>query len=136
MGGVRVDLPLYRCVDYSKAKLHPNAKDAKLPKGSVIAGLPVYDMVANFFIARPERIRTVGWDKHLKKIEHTDFFTQAKGVLTTVYNQDFKVLHAQTLFNQLYMKKRYDISVERGVLQKKYYEKKTVAVKEHHEQFQ
>ena len=122
MGGVRVDLPLYGYVDYSKARLHPNNKDAKLEKGSEVVGLPVYDMVANFFIARPERIQIIGWDEDLKKIEHTDFFTQAKGVLTTVYNQDFKVLHAQTLFNQHYMKKRYDISSEQQILQKKYYE--------------
>ncbi len=86
-----------------------------------IGELPVYDKVANFFIARPERLQVVSWDERLKKIEHNDFFTRAKGVLTTVYNPNFKVLHAQTPFNRVYMEKRDDINAERQVLYGKYY---------------
>lgn len=121
MGGAVVNLPLYIVNNYSNAKLFPGANKNRTVEESHIGELPVYDKVANFFIARVERLKIVTWDEELKKIEHNDFFTRAKGVLTTVYNPSFKVLHAQTPFNKLYMEKRNDISVERKVLEKKYY---------------
>jgi GT2 family glycosyltransferase len=38
-------------------------------------GLPVYDMVNNFFLARTETLREIRWDERFKIYgEHTDFF--------------------------------------------------------------
>lgn len=124
MGGEVVNLPSFKSSDYSKVSLHPTSLAPILPAGSEVGGLPVYDKVPNFFIARTERLKLVGWDKQLKKIEHADFFTRAKGVLVTVFNNRFKVLHAQTPFDTEYMKIRHDVSEERKILYSKYYENK------------
>ena len=67
-----------------------------MPPGSFINGLPVYNKVANFYIGRTERIRLVGWNPALKRLDHADFFTRALGILTTVFNPNLKCLHAQT----------------------------------------
>lgn len=123
MGGEVVNLPSFKSSDYRKANLHPTQSVPVLPPGSKIGGLPVYDKVPNFFIARPEKLKLVGWDEQLKKIEHADFFTRAKGVLVTVYNKHFKVLHAQTPFDDAYLKIRHDVSQEKKILYSKYYEK-------------
>jgi len=91
------------------------------PVGSNISGLPVYDKVANFFICRTDRIKEVGWDTKLKKLEHADFFTRAKGVLLTVYNENLACLHASTPFDKKYMEFRNDCSVERFIIMKRYF---------------
>lgn len=121
MGGERVDLPLYRKVDYKKSALFPTMRKPLKPTGSLVCSMPVYDKVANFYIARTERLRLVGWDANLKRLDHSDFFTRAKGVLVTVFNKKFKVLHAQTPDDEFYMKRRFSLEEDRLVLTKKYY---------------
>jgi len=121
MGGERVDLPLYRAVDYSKARLFPIDRNAVKPLGSMVWSLPVYDKVANFYIARTERLRLVAWDNTLKRLDHADFFSRAKGILLTVFNKEFKVLHAQTPYNKPYMNKRFAIEEDQQRLHEKYY---------------
>lgn len=121
MGGEVVNLPSFKSTDYSKANLHPTNAKAILELGSIVGGMPVYDKVPNFYIARTERLKLVGWDARIKRLDHADFFTRAKGVLTTVYNDKFKILHAQTPFNKYYMTKRHDIDQDRLVLKMKYY---------------
>lgn len=116
MGGQVVDLPFFQTTDYSAAPLWPTDAKPTLPPGSCIGGLPVYDKVANFFIGRTDRIRLVGWEPALKRLDHADFFTRAKGVLTTVFNPDLKCLHARTPFDDTYMQKRTDYDVETTLL--------------------
>ena len=121
MGGEVVNLPQFKADDFRNAGLHPSDAVSTMPPGSEIDGLPVYDKVANFFIARPKRLQLVGWDERLKKLDHADLFTRAKGVLTTVFNHSFKVLHAQTPFDREYMKKRDDMDQDHAILYDKYY---------------
>jgi len=121
MGGKVVNLPLFRSADYRKADLHPTNAKPIVTAGSSIAGLPVFDKVPNFYIARTKRLKLVGWDKRIKRLDHADFFTRAKGVLVTVFNKEFKVLHAQTPYNRFYMQKRYDIAGDWIILFNKYY---------------
>ncbi len=125
MGGEVVDLPFFTVSDYSQASLFPTDAKATLPQGSSIAGLPVFDMVANFFLARTDRVKVVGWDPNLKNLAHADFFTRAKGVLSTVFNRELKVLHAKTPFDAVYMKDRNDVTFDRAVLLYRYDHKKT-----------
>jgi hypothetical protein len=56
----------------------------------------------------------------VKKLEHADFFTRAKGILTTVYNPSLTCLQAQTPFDKAYMQKRMDLVAERALLQFRY----------------
>ena len=130
MGGERVDLPLYRTVDYRVSRLFPVVGNSIKPVGSEVCSIPVYDKVANFYIARTERLRLVGWDDTLKRLDHADFFSRAKGVLLTVFNKDFKVLHAQTPYNAVYMSKRFSIEDDRKRLHNKYYASKSTKTEE------
>ncbi len=120
IGGEVVDLPFFTVGDYQNAKLFPTANKPTMPPGCMIAGLPVYDMVPNFFLGRTERVRSIGWDPNLKNLAHADFFTRAKGVLTTVFFSDFKVLHARTPFDTEYMKDRNDVTFDRAILLYRY----------------
>ena len=122
MGGTVVNLPLYKINDYTQARLYPVEMDRLKPLSHLVGSLPVYDKVANFYIARTKRLRLVGWDDTLKRLDHADFFSRAKGVLLTVFNKDFKVLHAQTPYNDVYMKKRFAIEDDQKRLREKYYE--------------
>jgi len=121
MGGEVVNLPSFKSSDYSKANLHNTNVKSVLPYGSHIADLPVFDKVPNFYIARTDRLKLVGWDTNIKRLDHADFFTRAKGVLVTVFNKNFKVLHGQTPFNKIYMDKRNDVENDRRILYNKYY---------------
>ncbi len=120
-GGKVINLPFFDAVDYRRSGLFPNSQTPVLPPGTLLDGLPVYEKVANFFIARTERLRLVDWDPALRLVEHTDFFTRARGILTTVYNQDFRCLHAPTLFDRSYMDRRSDYAIEQAILQRRYY---------------
>ncbi|MBI4777017.1 MAG: glycosyltransferase [Deltaproteobacteria bacterium] len=120
MGGAVVDLPLFKTPDFSKVALFPTKAEPTRPVGSEIGGFPVCDMVANFFIGRTDRVAHVGWDPRLKKMEHKDFFTRARGILTTVFNAELKCLHARTPFDKAYMMKRNDVDRERKLLRDRY----------------
>lgn len=41
-------------------------------------GFPLYDLCANFFIAKTDIIRKIKWNNKLKICEHTEFFIRAK----------------------------------------------------------
>ena len=121
MGGEVVNLPSFKAVEYKNAGLYPTESRSLIAPGTLIDGMPVYDKVPNFYIARTERLKLVGWDSRIKRLDHADFFTRAKGVLLTVMNKEFKVLHAQTPHNRVYMRKRQDVQQDRTVLRMKYY---------------
>ena len=123
MGGAVVNLPFFTTADYQQATVYPNAAAPTYPPGTHIGGLPTLDKVANFFIARTDRLRLVEWDAKLKLVEHADFFTRARGILTTVYNRDFRCLHARTPFDKTYMSKRNNYLPYVVYLQKKYWGK-------------
>lgn len=108
MGGMVVDLPLYIVHDYRRATLFPTGARSVRPPGSRIGSLEVYDKVADFFLARTDRLRLVEWDPGLKRLVHADFFSRARGVLTTVFNPDFRTLHVRDPFDADYLSIRHD----------------------------
>ena len=120
VGGEVIDLPLFETGDYSREALFPTDAEATMPRGTSLGGLPVYDKTPNFFIARTDRIRLVGWDPELRRVDHADFFTRAKGVLTTVFNQNMKCLHARTPFDSAYMRKREEVERDLEILRDRY----------------
>jgi glycosyltransferase involved in cell wall biosynthesis len=123
MGGKVINLPEYRTNNYLDAVLFPTSSASVFPRGSLLAGLPVYDKVANFFIARTDSIRQVRWDPALKFVDHADFFTRAKGILTTVYNDQFSILHAKNRFDRLEPERVQNLIAARGLLWEQYYDK-------------
>ena len=119
MGGDEILLPLYAPSQFWRGDVY-DTRPSTLPRGSTLAGLPVCDRVPNFFLARTERLRLVGWSPELKLLEHNDFFARARGVLTTVFNRDFRVLHARTPLDRGYMSKRMDVDGALRVLAQRY----------------
>jgi glycosyltransferase involved in cell wall biosynthesis len=121
MGGEVLNLPHFYSTNYSEAGLYPTPAKSIFPRNACIAGFPVYDKVANFYIARTQQLKRVGWDDRIKRLDHAEFFTRAKGILTTVYNSNFKILHAKTPFDKHYMSKRNDVAQDRKIIQKKFF---------------
>jgi len=116
MGGRVVDLPLFRTADYSRPALH---KKVERPRGE-IGGFPIYNIVPNYFLARTQRLRLVRWDPEIRVLDHTDFFSRAHGVLTTVFNDKMFCYHANTPFDRHYMRFREDLDEDHVVLRKRW----------------
>ena len=121
MGGEVVDLPLYIVHDYARVGLYPTEAKSVRPADTVIGGMPTYDKVSNFFVARTERLRMVDWDRRLKRLDHADFFTRAKGILLSVFNKKLRILHAKTPFDSTYLKTRMDLASDNRVIAHRYY---------------
>jgi len=121
LGGEVLNLPLYTSTDYLHKPLYPTTASSLLPNGMEIDGMVIQDKVANFYIGRTTSVKNVGWDEKIKRLDHADFFTRAKGILVTAFTPTFKILHAQTPFDTDYMKRRNDVDADRAVLYRKYY---------------
>ncbi len=124
LGGKVVNLPLYTSSKYKDSSLHPTNKNSLKSVGSIIGSMVVQDKVANFYIGRTQSVKLVGWDERIKRLDHADFFTRAKGVLLSVFTSEYKVLHAQTPFHKSYMDKRNDYKEDQKIIARKYYNNK------------
>ena len=120
MGGRVIDLPLMRARRLTEGDVFPTDRPPRMPLGSLLGGLRVVDRVPNFYVARRDRLELVPWDERLKLAEHTDFFTRALGILTTVFTPDLRCLHARTPLDTEYMKKRMDLAESLQVLEERY----------------
>ncbi len=111
IGGRCIDLPLLIQHRFQNSPLHPTDAAPKTPLGTTYAcgaqTCTVVDKVQNYFVGRTETIRQVKWNPALKVQEHTEFFTRARGQLTTVFHPTMRVVHAKTPFNLAYMVMRY-----------------------------
>ncbi|HZG57923.1 glycosyltransferase family 2 protein [Paenibacillus sp.] len=71
------------------------------------AGLPRYDIVNNFFLARTEALRRCRWDDRLKTGgQHLDFFLQHKGKLKVAMHPGVFVYHTNDRSSETYVKFR------------------------------
>jgi len=116
LGGQLVDLPQLRFRRPPLGQIFATDAQPLAPIGSSIDGMLVCDKVANFYVARTERLRLVGWDAQLRRIDHADFFTRALGVLLTVFDRELRALHAQTPFDAAYMAHRTDVARDQAIL--------------------
>jgi glycosyltransferase involved in cell wall biosynthesis len=116
LGGQLIDLPLLRVRQPPLGQIFATQAHPLVPIGSTIDGLLVCDKVANFYVARTERLRLVGWDAALRRIDHADFFTRALGVLVSVFDRELRALHAQTPFDASYMAHRTDVAHDMALL--------------------
>jgi hypothetical protein len=116
LGGQLIDLPLLRVRQPPLGQIFATRAHPLVPIGSTIDGLLVCDKVANFYVARTERLRLVGWDAALRRIDHADFFTRALGVLVAVFDRELRALHAQTPFDASYMAHRTDVAHDMALL--------------------
>ena len=120
VGGAVVDLPLYSSRGSALDPIYPTSALPLVPLGSRFGRAVVCDKVPNFFVARTEKLRLVGWDRRLKRVEHGDFFTRARGVLTTAFLPEFSCLHVQSPFDRDYMRRREDYGADEALLRERY----------------
>jgi glycosyltransferase involved in cell wall biosynthesis len=116
LGGQLIDLPLLRRRKPPLGQIFRTTAEPLVPIGTRIDGLPVCDKVANFYIARTDSLRRVGWNAVLRRLDHADFFTRALGVLVTVFDDELRCFHAQTPFDRAYMAHRLDVARDRAIL--------------------
>ncbi len=116
LGGQLIDLPSLRRRKPVNGQIFATSTQPIAPIGSLIEGLPVCDKVTNFYLARTERLKLVGWHPDLRRIDHADFFTRAQGVLVTAFDRDLIGLHVQTPFDRAYMSHRMNIEHDRIIL--------------------
>ncbi|KAK1799430.1 hypothetical protein P4O66_007657 [Electrophorus voltai] len=64
------------------------------------------DGVVNFFLARTDAVRKVGFDPVLKRVAHTEFFIDGLGDLLVATCKGFSVGHQQRTFREEYSKYR------------------------------
>jgi glycosyltransferase involved in cell wall biosynthesis len=121
LAGEVIYLPLRIVHDYSHTGVFETGRTPLHEPGSYIGPYPVHLKVPNFYIGRSDKIRLVGWDDNLKRMDHADFFSRAVGVLTSVQDRSFKVLHYPTYFNKTYMERKTDNRHDAMVLQHKYH---------------
>jgi len=120
LAGEVIYLPLRIVHDFSKFSLFPTDKKPLHEAGTKMGGYAVYLKVPNFYMGRSEKIRLVGWDDKLKRLDHADFFSRAVGVLISVQDSAFKVLHYPTYFNKRYMARKNDNRHDSMLLHHKY----------------
>lgn len=106
IGGRYIDLPFYIIHNFQRIPIS-SSQEPKTQINSMYGENIVVDKVQNYFIARTESVRKIKWNEHLKVLEHTDFFTRAKGKLTTAFREDMCILHAKTPFDLAYLAKRF-----------------------------
>jgi hypothetical protein len=121
VGGPVIDLPFWSRRGSPTEPVYPTAAAPLLPLGSRLGPTLVCDKVPNFFVARTDRLRLVGWDARLKRVEHGDFFTRARGLLVTAFDDGFSCLHAQAPFDVEYMRRRDDHAADEELLRARHF---------------
>jgi hypothetical protein len=120
IGGHVINLPLWRKSRSKPNGIYRTPASPVLPHGAYASGLEICDKVPNFYVARTEQLKRVGWTPELKRLDHADFFTRAKGILAIAYLDQFRCLHAQTPFDRNYMRHRLDCAEDRRILASRY----------------
>jgi hypothetical protein len=120
VGGRVIDLPLFITHDFRNAFLLPTSAQSKIAPGARLGAVEVLDKVPNFFLARTDAVRSVGWDSRLKRLDHAEFFTRAKGRIVSGLLDDFRVLHLRDPFDTAYRVFRDDLGSDIAFLRQAY----------------
>lgn len=117
-----------RCLPPEKsAALYYRQSMAGAPKPLKIPHMTLLDpshivlgKTANVFLTRTDRLREIGWDDHIRMIDHNEFFTRAAGNLVSVMNPHTVILHCHNQFNRKYQSFRADVEGDRRYISMKY----------------
>ncbi len=120
VGGRVIDLPLFITHDFRRAALFPTKASSKVAPGTFLGAVEVLDKVPNFFLARTDAVRAIGWNPRLKRLDHADFFTRAKGKIVSGLLDEFRVLHLRDPFELEYRAFRDDLGPDHAVLRAAY----------------
>ena len=120
VGGTVIDLPLFITHDFRRAALFSTKAQPKVAPGTRLGAVEVLDKVPNFFLARTEAVRSVGWSPRLKRLDHADFFTRARGRIVSGLLESFRVLHLRDPFDTAYRAFRDDLDDDLAYLREAY----------------
>lgn len=79
----------------------------------------VMGKVPNVYVARTDKIRSIGWDSNIRMMDHQDFFWRASGNLVTTIALGTAVLHYHNPFDRYYQRFRQDVSGDKEYIIKK-----------------
>lgn len=120
VGGRVIDLPLFITHDFRQASLFATNTSSKVAPGTFFGAVEVLDKVPNFFLARTESVRAIGWNPRLKRLDHADFFTRARGKIVSGLLDEFRVLHLRDPFEFAYRAFRDDLAPDLAILRAAY----------------
>ena len=76
----------------------------------------VLGKVPNRYVARTDKIRSIGWDENIRMLDHQDFFWRAAGNLVSVIALGTAVFHYHNPFQRHYQKYRQDVEGDRSYI--------------------
>ena len=79
----------------------------------------VMGKVPNLYVARTEKVRSIGWDENIRMMDHQDFFWRAAGNLVSVIALGTAVFHYHNPFQRHYQKYRQDVEEDKNYIAKK-----------------
>lgn len=79
----------------------------------------VMGKVPNLYVARTDKVRSIGWDENLRMLDHQDFFWRAAGNLVSVIALGTAVFHYHNPFQKHYQKYRQDVEGDREYITQK-----------------
>lgn len=75
----------------------------------------------NIFIVRTDKIKEIGYDDHIRMIDHHDFFSRAAGRLVSVVAKESCVFHDHNRFDRGYQRFRTDVEGDRRYIAQRNY---------------
>lgn len=79
----------------------------------------VMGKVPNLYVARTDKVRSIGWDENIRMMDHQDFFWRAAGNLVSVIALGTAVFHYHNPFQRHYQKYRQDVEGDRNYIAQK-----------------
>lgn len=79
----------------------------------------VMGKVPNLYVARTDKVRSIGWDENIRMLDHQDFFWRAAGNLVSVIALGTAVFHYHNPFQRHYQKYRQDVERDKNYIAKK-----------------
>ena len=79
----------------------------------------VMGKVPNLYVARTDKVRSIGWDENIRMMDHQDFFWRAAGNLVSVIALGTAVFHYHNPFQRHYQKYRQDVEEDKNYIAKK-----------------
>lgn len=121
IGGELLNMPMLTWCKVNENETFDTEDSQLIPSGTVIdEHFEVRDKVSNFFIARTEKLREVGYKAELKRLDHADFFTRARGKIVSAHCKKMYALHAQAPFDRNYHSFRDNYQADLQVLENTY----------------
>lgn len=117
---IRCQNPDVAVSDFTRFSMKDAPKPLRIPHMTQIDGNHfVMGKVPNLFVARTEKVRSIGWDNNIRMMDHQDFFWRAAGNLVTVIALGTAVFHYHNPFQRYYQKFRSDVSKDKEYISRK-----------------